>query len=81
MEGGAASLGKLLIVNGAVSRAFIHAYRIMEIIIQNEGHNHWLVDGNPHCNIRRDFVDTKHGIAPRPILEEHEAQKNPYGTM
>ncbi len=28
-----------------------------------------VVDGTPHCNIRRDFVDTKHGIAPRPIIE------------
>jgi hypothetical protein len=37
-----------------VSRAFIHAYRIMEIIIQNEGHNHWLIDGTPNSNIRRD---------------------------
>ncbi len=52
-----------------VSRAFIHAYRIMEIIIKSEGHNHWLVDGTPHSNVRRDFVDTKHGIAPRPIVD------------
>ena len=50
-----------------VSRAFIHAYRIMAKIIEHEGHNHWLVDGTPHCNVRRDFVDTKDGIAPRPI--------------
>ncbi len=28
-----------------VSRAFIHAYRIMQKIIENDGHNHWLVDG------------------------------------
>jgi hypothetical protein len=52
-----------------VSRAFIHAYRIMEKIIENDGHNHWLVDGTPHCNIRRDFIDTKHGTAPRPIID------------
>ena len=52
-----------------VSRAFIHAYRIMEKIIENDGHNHWLVDGTPHCNIRRDFIDTKHGIAPRPPMD------------
>ena len=52
-----------------VSRAFIHAYRIMEKIIAHDGHNHWLVDGTPHCNIRRDFIDTKHGIAPRPIID------------
>jgi hypothetical protein len=37
-----------------VSRALIHAYRyrIMQKIIENDGHNHWLVDGIPHCNIR-----------------------------
>ena len=29
-----------------VCRAFIHAYRIMQKIIENEGHNHWLVDGH-----------------------------------
>jgi hypothetical protein len=51
-----------------VSKTFIHAYRIMQKIIENDGHNHWLVDGTPHCNIRRDFIDTKHGIAPRPII-------------
>jgi hypothetical protein len=44
-----------------VSKAFIHAYRIMQKIIKNGGHNHWLVDGTPHCNI-------KHEIAPRPII-------------
>ena len=51
-----------------VSKAFIHAYRIMQKIIENDGHNHWLVDGTPHCNVRRDFIDTKHGIEPRPII-------------
>ncbi len=50
-----------------VSRAFIiHAYRIMEKVIEHDGYNHWLVDGTPHCNIRRDYIDTKHGIVPRP---------------
>jgi hypothetical protein len=51
-----------------VSKAFNHAYRIMQKIIENEGHNHWLVDGTPHCHVRRDFIDTKYGIAPRPII-------------
>jgi hypothetical protein len=23
----------------------------------------------PHCNIRRDFIDTKHGIGSRPIID------------
>ena len=52
-----------------VCRAFVHAYRIMATIIEHDGHNHWLVDGTPHCHVRRDYVDTKHGIAPRPIIE------------
>ncbi len=52
-----------------VCRAFIHAYRIMQKIIECDGHNHWLVDGTPHCNIRRDFMDTQHGIAPRTVIE------------
>ena len=52
-----------------VCRAFIHAYRIMQKIIEEDGHNHWLADGTPHCNIRRDFIDTQHGIALRPIID------------
>jgi hypothetical protein len=52
-----------------VSRAFIHAYRIMDIIIQNDGHNHWLIDGTSHCNIRRDFIDNQYGIEPRPVID------------
>jgi hypothetical protein len=48
-----------------ICRAFIHAYRIMAKIVEHEGHNHWLVDGTPHCNVRRDYVDTEHGISPR----------------
>ncbi len=31
--------------------------------------NHWLTDGTPHCNVRRDYVDTKHGITSRQIIE------------
>jgi hypothetical protein len=56
-------------LSSMVSRAFIHAYRIMAKIIENDGHNHWLVDGTPHCNVRRDVIDTRHGIAPRPIYD------------
>jgi hypothetical protein len=52
-----------------VCRAFIHAYRIMATIIEHDGHNHRLVDGTPHCNVRRDYVDTKHGITPRQIIQ------------
>ena len=52
-----------------VARAFVHAYRIMKKIIENDGHNHWLVNGTPHCDIRRDYMDIKHGIALRPTIE------------
>jgi hypothetical protein len=52
-----------------IIRAFVHAYRIMKKIIANDGHNHWLADGTPHCDIRRDYIDTKHGIARRPIVD------------
>ena len=52
-----------------VCKAFVHAYRIMNKIIENDGHNHWLADGTPHCDIRRDYIDTKHGIARRDIVE------------
>jgi hypothetical protein len=38
-----------------VCRAFVHAYRIMATIIEHDGHNHWLVDGTPHCHVRRDY--------------------------
>ncbi len=48
-----------------ISRAFVHAYRIMDIIVTHDGSNLWLAEGTPHCNIRRDFVDTKYGIKPR----------------
>jgi hypothetical protein len=51
-----------------ISRAFIHAYRIMDKKIEHYGLNHWLVDETPHCNIRRDFIDTKLEVAPRPII-------------
>jgi hypothetical protein len=54
--------------SSTVAKAFIHANRIMQKKIENNGHNHWLADGTPHCNIKRDFIDTKHGITPRPII-------------
>jgi hypothetical protein len=28
-----------------------------------------ITDGTPHCGIRRDNMDTKHGSAPRPAIE------------
>ena len=47
-----------------VARAFVLAYRILRLIIDENGFNHWLSDGTPHCDVRRDFYDFEHGIAP-----------------
>jgi hypothetical protein len=45
-----------------VARAFLLAYRIMGRIIENKGDTDWLKNGAPHCNVRRDYVDTDRGI-------------------
>jgi hypothetical protein len=41
-----------------VARAFIQAYRVMGTTIAEGGNNHWLQNGGPHFNLRRDYVDT-----------------------
>jgi hypothetical protein len=48
-----------------VCRAFIHAFRIMRKIVEDEGNNSWLATGAPHCNVRNDFFDTNDDIKPR----------------
>ena len=50
------------ITSSMVARAFLLAYRIMGRIIENKGDTDWLKNGAPHCNVRRDFVDTDRGI-------------------
>ncbi len=35
------------------------AYRIMKLIITEQGNNAWLAHGTPHLNVRSDFVDTE----------------------
>lgn len=51
--------------SATISRAFVHAYRIMKKIIAEDGNNAWLADGTPHCDVRKDFYDTDTGIKPR----------------
>jgi hypothetical protein len=46
-------------------RSFILAYRIMKLIITENGNNAWLAHGTPHLNVRSDFVDTETGIKPK----------------
>jgi hypothetical protein len=45
-----------------VVRAFLLAYRVMGIIIEEQGNNSFLSHGTPHCNVRRDYIDTPTGI-------------------
>ena len=47
-----------------VARAFVLAYRVMDVIIDEEGDNTFLspVKWIPHCNVRRDFCDTPTGV-------------------
>ena len=51
--------------SASVARAFVHAYRVMKLIIQENGNNAWLAEGTPHCGVRRDFIDTNDGIRPK----------------
>jgi hypothetical protein len=45
-----------------VARAFVLAYRVMEIIIAERGNNGFLSHGTPHCIVRKDYIDTPTGI-------------------
>ena len=45
-----------------VARAFVLAFRVMRLIIDEQGNNSWLAHGTPHCDVRRDFRDTPTGI-------------------
>ena len=47
-----------------VARAFVLAYRVMDVIIKEDGNNDFLSNGTPHCNVRRDYTDTTTGIKP-----------------
>ncbi len=48
-----------------VTRAFVLAYRVMEVIIQEDGNNNLLAHGTPHCNVRRDYRDNPTGITTK----------------
>ena len=41
-----------------VGRLFVLAFRIMRLIIEEDGYNSWLATGTPHCNVRQDYIDT-----------------------
>ena len=46
-------------------RSFVLAYRIMKLIITEQGNNAWLAHGTPHLNVRSDYIDTATGIKPK----------------
>jgi hypothetical protein len=48
-----------------VARAFVLAYRVMAVIIAEDGNNNFLAHGTPHCNVRRDLRDTTTGITTK----------------
>jgi hypothetical protein len=62
------------ISSAMICRAFVLAYRIMEKIIATNGHNDFLQDGAPHCNVRRDFWNTERGIKRKPTESPEESQ-------
>ncbi len=45
-----------------VARAFLLAYWIMGKIITTIGDTEWLKNGAPHCDVRKDYVDTDTGV-------------------
>ena len=45
-----------------IACAFVLAYRVLGQIIAEDGNNQWLAMGTPHCNVRKDFLDTTTGI-------------------
>lgn len=55
--------------SASVARSFVHAYRVMKLIIQEDGNNAWLAEGTPHCGVRHDFIDTNDGIRRKYPIE------------
>ncbi len=51
-----------------VACAFVLAFRVIRLIIQEEGKNSWLAHGTPHCNVRQDYIDTTTVILPKLTL-------------
>ena len=62
-----------------VCRAFLLAFRILGKIIISNGDTEWLKDGTPHCNARRDFVDTDLGVTSRRVKDVVEVEPESVG--
>ena len=48
-----------------IAKAFVHAWRIAEVVIRNKGSNTFLRTKEFHTNIRKDFDETRSGVAPK----------------
>ena len=59
-----------------VCRAFILAYRILKKIVDTNGDTDWLKHGTPHCNVRRDYIDTKVGVKRLENVVEVESESS-----
>ncbi len=55
-----------------VARAFVLACRVMRLIIGENGNNSWLAHGTPHCDVRRDYLNTTTGMKLKHYLEDVE---------
>ncbi len=51
------------------ARSFVLAYRIMKLIINEQGNNALLAHGTPHLNVKSNFVDTETGIKRKQAFE------------
>ena len=59
-----------------VCRAFILAYRILKKICDSNGDTEWLKHGTPHCNVRRDYIDTEVGVKQLENVVEVESESS-----
>ena len=59
-----------------VCRAFILAYRILKKIVDTNEDTEWLKHGTPHCNVRRDYIDTEVGVKRLENVVEVESESS-----
>ncbi len=53
-------------------------YRVMRLIIEENGNNSWLAHGTPHCDVRRDYLNTPTGIKLKHCLVDVNMFFNSY---
>ena len=46
------------------ARSFIHAWRLLTMVIKHKGDNSFLKTPDFHQNVRKDFTETKTGVKP-----------------